>query len=261
MERARLPGYASVARASEVLHLADRSVRDLIYRGRVPSLRVGRLHYIKTSDLEQERRRRLGLPARRKTERAPRTATPQQTERAPSAEHASPIPPHQTERAPSDEHASQIPPQQTERAPSDEQATRMPPHQQTQRAPRAPRQQSLDAELRRHRAAERAEQVSRWARRHGVVEPRVPARVLTITTPVTCDACGRTVRAGRVVELLTDTGVAGGQLCLSCGRRALLDWADRRRQEAAAARRLSQALGEPVADTSPTEASPDIRAA
>src|SRR5207237_4518440 len=61
---ALLPGYANVARASEVLHLAPRSVRDLIYAGRLPSLRVGRLHFVRVSDLEIERRRRLGLPVR-----------------------------------------------------------------------------------------------------------------------------------------------------------------------------------------------------
>ena len=59
---ATVPGYASIARASEVLHLARRSVRGLIYAGRLPSLRVGRLHFIKATDLELERRRRLGLP-------------------------------------------------------------------------------------------------------------------------------------------------------------------------------------------------------
>src|SRR5689334_25183220 len=77
---ATLPGYASVARASEVLHLAPRSVRDLIYDGRIPSLRIGRLHYIKASDLEVERRRRLGLPPRKPRARvassAPRTKRP-----------------------------------------------------------------------------------------------------------------------------------------------------------------------------------------
>jgi hypothetical protein len=190
---ARLPGYASVGRASEVLHLAPRSVRDLIYGGRLPSLRVGRLHYIKAADLELERRRRLGLPLK------PRVAHPR--------------------------HAGEAVPRQAR--------------------PRGPRQQSLDAELRRQRAAERAELVSRWAQRHGVVEPHVPARVLAVTTPLACDACGRAVRGGRVVELVGDVESARGRLCLTCGRRALLDWADRRRLEAAAARRLSQSLGEP----------------
>src|ERR671928_1680663 len=66
-----LPGYATVARASEVLHLAPRSVRDLIYAGRLPSLRIGRLHYVRATDLELERRRRLGLPLPRR-QRTPR---------------------------------------------------------------------------------------------------------------------------------------------------------------------------------------------
>jgi hypothetical protein len=35
-------------------------------------------------------------------------------------------------------------------------------------------------------------------------------------------------------------------LCLTCGRRALLDWADRRRQDAAAARRIAQELSTPA---------------
>jgi Helix-turn-helix domain len=57
-----LSGYSSVAQAAEVLHLAPRSVRDLIYSGRLSSVRIGRLHFIRGTDLERERRRRLGLP-------------------------------------------------------------------------------------------------------------------------------------------------------------------------------------------------------
>src|SRR5690349_20726439 len=72
---ATLPGYASVARASQILHLAPRSVRDLIYAGRVPSLRIGRLHFIQAADLEQERRRRLGLPKHEPRRPTPRTRT------------------------------------------------------------------------------------------------------------------------------------------------------------------------------------------
>ena len=59
---ATLPGYANVARVSEVLHLAPRSVRDLIYTGRLPSVRVGRQHYLKATDVDLERRRRLAVP-------------------------------------------------------------------------------------------------------------------------------------------------------------------------------------------------------
>jgi Arc/MetJ family transcription regulator len=51
------------------------------------------------------------------------------------------------------------------------------------------------------------------------------------------------VRRGRYVELTPDNGTTES-LCVTCARRALLEWADRRRLEAAAARRLSQSLGE-----------------
>ncbi len=187
---ATLPGYASVARASEVLHLAPRSVRDVIYAGRLPSLRVGRLHYIKASDLDLERRRRQHLPLPR--------AIPGKSTRAPR---------------PDVQHKTRV-----------------------------------DPALRRQRAAERAEMVSRWIQRHPGAEPRVPAVVLGVTMPVSCEVCGREVRRGRIVELSPDDGrTVPSQLCVTCGRRALLAWADRRRQEAAAARQLSHSLGEPQA--------------
>lgn len=178
---AGLPGYASVARAGEVLHLARRSVRDLIYSGRLPSVRLGRLHFIKASDLELERRRRLGLPVR-----SPATRTPRRTSE-----------------------------------------------------PRAPTHSHTDPALRRQRAAERTNLARSWARRHHPTEPHVPSTVLGVTTPVSCEICGREVRHGRIVEL------DGAQLCTACGRRALLDWADHRRQEATAARRLADSLGQP----------------
>jgi hypothetical protein len=195
---ATLPGYASVARASEVLHLAPRSVRDLIYAGRIPSLRIGRLHYIRSADLEVERRRRLGLPARQRL--APRR------------------------------------------------------HSETQRrSAQTPRNHSLDAALRRQRAAERAELVTHWARRHQMLSPKLPAHVRSVAEPVTCEACSRVVRQGRFVELTADSGEAAS-LCVTCGRRALLEWADQRRQEAVAARQLSHSLGE--AEAGPVDPRP-----
>ena len=195
---ATLPGYASVARASEVLHLAPRSVRDLIYAGRIPSLRIGRLHYIRASDLELERRRRLGLPM-------PRRRQPVASERPRSRTRSS-----------------------------------------------APRNHSLDNALRRQRASERAELVSRWAQRHGLAAPQVPVHVYATSEPVTCEACSRVVRHGRYVELTSEAGQS--RLCVTCGRRALLEWADLRRQEAAAARQLAHSLGEPEpVDGKPTE--------
>jgi hypothetical protein len=66
-----VPGFVTVGGAGEVLHLAPRSVRDLIYSGRLPSVRLGRLHFVSAADLELERRRRLGLALPR-----PRTARP-----------------------------------------------------------------------------------------------------------------------------------------------------------------------------------------
>jgi hypothetical protein len=181
-----LPGYASVARAAEVLHLAPRSVRDLIYAGRLPSSRIGRLHYVRTSDLELERRRRLGLrlPAQR-----PRVARARLTAGA-----------------------------------------------------AAPRRARVDPEVRKQRAAQRAADVSRWAERHPLVStPQVPFAAGIAAEDGQCAICGRGLRAGaRVVHSEAE------QLCLTCGRRALLDWADRRRQDATAARRIAQDLGAPA---------------
>jgi excisionase family DNA binding protein len=57
-----LPGYVTVAVAADRLKLAPRTVRDLVYGGRLPSARLGRRHFLKTTDVEGERRRRLGLP-------------------------------------------------------------------------------------------------------------------------------------------------------------------------------------------------------
>jgi hypothetical protein len=89
---ATLPGYASVARVSELLHLAPRSVRDLIYTGRLPSVRVGRLHYIKATDLDLERRRRLGSPLPLRPASAPRrTNRRTRLERLPRGAGASPV--------------------------------------------------------------------------------------------------------------------------------------------------------------------------
>jgi hypothetical protein len=181
-----------VARVSEVLHLAPRTVRDLIYAGRLPSLRAGRLHYIKATDLDVERRRRLALPLPRR--RTPKT--------------------HRTTDGPRRIGVARA---------------------------------HVDPTVRRQRAAERAAMVSRWARRNGVAQSRMPAQVVAVSTPTTCAACGREVYRGRLVELSLAADQAAERLCLTCGRRALLGWADRRRQEAADARRLAYSLGEPLA--------------
>ena len=198
-----LPGYASVGRAADILHLARRSVRELIYSGRLPSVRLGRLHFIKASDVELERRRRLRLPLQK-------PAATTRVRVATSPTHA--------------------------------------PGGSTPKTPRV----HVDPALRRQRAAERAQLVRNWAQRHHPSEPRVPATVLSVDAPVTCEVCGRDIRHGRVVELQDTASVT--RLCTACGRRALLDWADRRRQESAAARRLADSLRQPEVSTTDTSA-------
>jgi hypothetical protein len=101
----------------------------------------------------------------------------------------------------------------------------------------------VDPALRRQRALARAADVNRWAERHHPAEPGVPFAAGLAEHDGTCPICSRTLRAGaRVVDARRE----GAQLCLRCGRRALLDWADRRRLEAAAARQLAQTLGAPT---------------
>jgi hypothetical protein len=181
-----LPGYTTVARAAEVLHLAPRSVRDLIYSGRLPSSRLGRRHYVRASDLEVERRRRLGLPlpVRRRSARPSRISA-RREERAVERRHVDPV-------------------------------------------------------LRRQRAVERAEVVRHWAERHTPSGPLVPFSPIVAEEAMVCASCGRGIR---VNQRVLEAGETGDRLCLTCGRRALMQWADRRKLEAAAARRLAQDLG------------------
>ncbi len=80
-------------------------------------------------------------------------------------------------------------------------------------------------------------------------ESGVPAVVSGVSTPVVCQACGRNVRQGRILELSLHESQPAEHLCLTCGRRALLEWADRRRREAIDARRLAQLLGEKQVDS------------
>jgi hypothetical protein len=183
-----LPGYATVKHAGEVLHLAPRSVRDLIYTGRLPSVRIGRPHFVRVADLELERRRRLGLRLPTRLSRRGRPASQQPTG------------------------ASSHP---------------------------AVERHAGDPLLRRQRAAERQAMVSRWAERHASPDPGLPYMVRIASVTTSCTICSRKIRDGRrMVMALPDDE----PLCLSCGRRALLGWADRRRLEAAAARRLAHDL-------------------
>lgn len=181
-----LPGYATVKHASEVLHLAPRSVRDLIYSGRLPSVRVGHPYFVRAADLEVERRRRLGLRPPVRLARAPRARS-----------------------------------------------SGVPGRQSAER-------RSTDPALRRQRAAEREAIVSQWAARHTPTGPGVPFMVRIASVPVTCEICSREIHDGRrMVMAMPDDA----PLCLACGRRALLDWADHRRLEATAARSMAHELG------------------
>ncbi len=220
-----------MARAAEALHLAPRSVRDLIYAGRLPSVRIGRLHYVRATDLERERRRRLGLrlpqPVRRRRQRPEKVTQP----RAAGAQQLEAASDQQLEAA----GAQQV--EATEATqPGGTTAQRPEPAAAWQK--RAERTR-VDPELRRQRAAERADVVRRWAQRHEPSAPRVPFAPLTLSEPTTCAVCGRVLRANQPA---LDVLERGERVCLTCGRRALMVWADQRRLEAAAARRMAQDL-------------------
>jgi hypothetical protein len=94
--------------------------------------------------------------------------------------------------------------------------------------------------------------VRRWAQRHEPTTPRVPFAPVTLSEATTCAACGRALRAN---QRALDALEPGQRLCLTCGRRALMVWADQRRLEAAAARRMALDLGvAPPSDQSPRAA-------
>jgi excisionase family DNA binding protein len=201
-----LPGYVTVGGAADRLRLHPRSVRDLIYTGRLPSARLGRRHLLRIPDVEAERRRRLGLPLP--------PARPAARRRYVSC---------------------QVP----ERRPS-------PPlvGGGVTIRPRAAR--SVISEARRQRAQQRAAELERWVRSgHGPGTPRLPFTTVDLgAASAACDACGRSVRAGgRVVDAGPADGRPAARLCLTCARRTLLAWSDSRRREAVAARRLAQQLG------------------
>ena len=241
-----LPGYASVARAAEALHLAPRSVRDLIYAGRLPSLRIGRLHYVRASDLDLERRRRLGLPLpqpQRARRRQPRPALARQPRPAAAPQPAA------TQHEPADTQHEPAVAQQGSAADMQQEPAASTEKENTPQHPERPR---VDPELRRRRAVERVEVVRRWAQRHEPTTPRVPFAPVTLSEATTCAACGRALRAN---QRALDALEPGQRLCLTCGRRALMVWADQRRLEAAAARRMALDLGvAPPSDQSPRAA-------
>jgi hypothetical protein len=202
-----LPGYLSVAGTADRLRLAPRSVRDLIYAGRLPSARLGRRHFLKISDVEAERRRRLGLPL---------------PERRPSSRRRKVLAQHRHQRATSLATGGDL-------------------SAKTVSSARQPR-----SEARRERAAERAAQLERWLHSgNQPALPSLPFTTFDVgAQAVACGVCRRVVRpGGRMVEASATDGRSSARLCLTCARRAMLAWSDARRREATAARRLAEELG------------------
>lgn len=54
----RVPGYLSTRAAAERLGITDRGVRYLVARGRLPSTRLGRLHFLPSAAVAAYRNRR-----------------------------------------------------------------------------------------------------------------------------------------------------------------------------------------------------------
>jgi hypothetical protein len=200
-----LPGYVSVAGAAARLHLAPRSVRDLVYSGRLPSARLGRRHFLRVLDVEAERRRRLGLPL----PQVKAGVRGQPGLRSRPSERPKP------QRLAADD-ASQ---------------------------PRVAG--TVRSEARHERAQQRAAEFERWLRSgHATGTPSLPFTTVDLDAETACDACRRPVRTGgRMVDAAAAEGRSAARLCLTCARRALLAWSDGRRREAVAARRLAQTLG------------------
>jgi hypothetical protein len=198
-----LPGYVTVAVAADRLGLAARSVRDLVYLGRVPSARLGRRHFLRVSDVEAERRRRLGLPLPAARPAARRRGT------SPSGLAQSSGPRRAGAAA----------------------ARRVgAPGSDTRRRRAEQRAAELERWLRSGRVALRPSlpfvTVDLGAEAVACDACRRPVRA-----------------GGRIVAAAPSDGRSEARLCLTCGRRALLAWSDERRREAVAARRLAQELG------------------
>jgi hypothetical protein len=200
---AALPGYIPVAGAATRLHLASRSVRDLIYGGRLPSTRLGRRHFLRVLDVEAERRRRLGLPLPQRMSGVRRTSRPRRSERSTPQRVAA-------------------------------EATRVP------RAA-SPVRSEARQERAEQRAAD-LERWLRSGHASGAPSlPFVTVDLDAEAACDACRRPVRA--GGRMVDAAAADGRSAARLCLTCARRALLAWSDSRRREAVAARRLAQALG------------------
>jgi hypothetical protein len=200
---AALPGYIPVAGAATRLHLASRSVRDLIYGGRLPSTRLGRRHFLRVLDVEAERRRRLGLPLPQRVSGVRRVPRPERGERPTSQRLAAE-------------------PRSLPQAAS--------PVRSEARHERA---QQRTSEFERWLRSGHASGMPSLP--FVTVDLDVEAACDACRRPVRA--------GGRMVDAGVADGRSAARLCLTCARRALLAWSDSRRREAVAARRLAQALG------------------
>src|SRR5438105_13355319 len=76
----RVPGYLSVRAAAERLGIRERSLQELIERRRLPSSRLGRLHFLPSAAVEayrggrRERSRRVRARQRARVQRLARAA-------------------------------------------------------------------------------------------------------------------------------------------------------------------------------------------
>jgi hypothetical protein len=227
----------SVGGAAELLHLAPRTVRGLIYAGRLASVRLGRRHYLRSTDLDRERRRRLGQPLRL-TPRHRRARVQKPVVLAPTPVLANAAPVSQSATVLTDAEPGSVPATVLGDAePASAPARGVPGHR------RVPSAEALQA--RRERAAERAALRARWLRtsQHRV-DPGLPFEVDTAAQAATCQACGRSLSIGARVVRLADPAGSVAQLCRTCGRQAILTWSDQRRAEATAARQLAHDLGD-----------------
>ena len=199
-----LAGYVTVSAAAERLRLAPRSVRDLVYAGRLPSARLGRRHFLRVPDVDAERRRRLGLPLpQARTVARPRHAPRRQLDLLPTRLRAGRM---------AEARATNPTRSEARRARAEQRAAELERWLRSGHAPGSP--------------------------------PLPFAAVDLGAAPGACDACRRPVRAGgRMVEAAPSDGRPAARLCLTCARRTLLAWSDSRRREAVAARRLAQELG------------------
>lgn len=200
---AALPGYVPVAGAATRLHLASRSVRDLIYSGRLPSSRLGRRHFLRVLDVEAERRRRLGLPLPQRVSGVRRRPRPERSERPTS--------------------------QRVTAEPTSVPRAASPVRSQARRERAQQRAADLERWLHSGHASGPPSLPFVTVDLDGDVACDACRR------PVHA--------GGRMVDAAATDGRPAARLCLTCARRALLAWSDSRRREAVAARRLAHELG------------------